>query len=352
MIYDCFIFYNELDMLEIRLNTLSPFVDYFVLVEATTTFSGQSKPLFYKVNQKRFARFSNKIIHIVVDDMQNAPIITNKPPFNTFEVFQQNSTVWSKEFYQRNCLVRGLTNASDKDLILIGDVDEIPSPKKIKSVKFSLKSTIFEQDFYYYFLNCQSPENKIHGTRAVYKKYLTTPQEIRIQTPKSSHVIKNGGWHFSYLGGFTQITKKIKSFSHQELNIPQINNLKRLKFNIDNNLDIFDRPFSYHIVKIDKSFPKYIYQNTNKYKKYIKPIVKVDQNLQNLRQEIIANRQKISDQDYNKRCLQQQVRNLDNEKQILRQDILTTSQTLETIYNSKTWQTYLIYKKISSYFMH
>jgi beta-1,4-mannosyl-glycoprotein beta-1,4-N-acetylglucosaminyltransferase len=351
MIYDCFIFNNELDLLDIRLHVLSSHVDYFVLVEATQTFSGQLKPLFYQVNQKRFTKFANQIIHVVVDDMNNAPTITNQPPFDKIELFQQNPIVWSKEFYQRNSLVRGLAKATDNDLILIGDIDEIPNPSKIKTIKFSSRPTIFEQKFYYYYLNCQSLNNW-HGTRGIYKKFLTTPQEIRVQTLKTSYIIKNGGWHFSYLGGFSQITKKIKSFSHQELNIPQINNLKRLKFNIDNNLDIFDRPFSYNVIKVDKSFPKYIYQNTNKYKKYIKPIVKVDQNLQNLRQEIIANRQKISDQDYHKRCLQQQVTNLDNEKQILKQDILTTNQALNTIYKSKTWQIYLIYKKITNYFTH
>lgn len=347
MVYDCFIFYNELDLLEIRLNILSPYVDYFVLVEATTTFSGQPKPLFYKNTQERFSKFKHKIIHIIVDDMEKAPDIVSQPPYNKIEVFQQNPTVWSKEFYQRNCLTRGLTKATANDLILIGDVDEIPNPQKIKTVKYSSKSTIFEQDFYYYYLNCQSPENKIHGTRGVYKKFLTTPQEIRIQTPKTAYVIKKSGWHFSYLGGYAQITKKIKSFSHQELNTPEINNLKRLEFNIDNNLDIFDRPFLYNIVKIDKTFPPYIRKNIKKYQKYIKPVIKTDTNTKQLQHEIISNRQKISEIEYDKRCLQQQIINKDVEIQELKKLYLKIDQLQQSLSKIQSSKTYIIWQKFN-----
>lgn len=344
MIYDCFTFYNELDLLELRLNTLSKHVDYFVIVEATTTFSGKPKPLFYQQNKKRFASFKHQIIHVVVEDLESPPNIINQPPYNQFDLFQQNPSTWSREFYQRNCITRGLSHAADKDLILIGDVDEIPNYDKLKLVKFSKKPTIFEQDFYYYYLNCLSPENKINGTRGVYKKYLTTPQEIRIKDQKSSYVIKNGGWHFSYLGGYTNIVKKIKSFSHQELNTPDINNLHRLKFNIDNNLDIFDRPFSYKIVKVDHKFPQYIYKNLSKFKKYIKPVKKITPNVLLLQQEILSNRKKLSNPtDY-----QKIISNKDGEIQQLKLTLSNREATLQTIYLSKTWKFFLIYQKLKN----
>lgn len=352
MIYDCFTFYDELDLLEIRLETLSSYVDYFVLVEATQTFSGQPKPLYFSLNRKRFSKFLDRIIPVTVDDLNQAPIITNQAPFNKIELFQQNPAIWSKEFYQRNCLTRALVKSKDDDLILIGDVDEIPNPPTIKTVKFSPKPTIFEQDFYYYYLNCQSPENKINGTRGVYKKFLTTPQEIRIQTAKTSHVIKNGGWHFSYLGGFPQIINKIKSYSHQELNTPDINNLKRIKFNIDNNLDIFDRPFSYKMVKIDKNYPSYIFENKNKFKKYIKPLTKNSSNTLKLRQEILSDRQKMSNLNYDKRCLMQQIIDKDAQIERLKQQLFESDQTLTRIYNSRTWKLFLVYKRIASFLTH
>lgn len=137
MIYDCFSFYNELDLLEIRLNTLDSVVDKFVLVEATKTHNGQEKPLYYQENVKRFAPFHGKIIHIIVDS------------------FPEIESAWTLENYQRNQIIRGLQGARDDDIVLLSDLDEIPNPELVN--KYSLKPGryVFRQITYCYYLNCR-----------------------------------------------------------------------------------------------------------------------------------------------------------------------------------------------------
>ena len=110
MIYDCFTFFNELDLLEIRLNVLNDVVDRFVLVEATKTHSGKDKPLYFNDNKERYKAFQHKVIHVIVDDY---------PPF---------VTAWTYENHQRNAILRGLTQANPDDAIMISDLDEIPRP--------------------------------------------------------------------------------------------------------------------------------------------------------------------------------------------------------------------------------
>jgi beta-1,4-mannosyl-glycoprotein beta-1,4-N-acetylglucosaminyltransferase len=135
MLYDCFTFLNELDLLEIRLNILNEVVDKFVIVEATRTFSNQLKPLFFADNKERFRRFSDKIIHVVVDTY---------PPIES---------AWTIEQYQRNCIANALTACHDDDVILISDLDEIPRPEKIREYRDTQGIKVFEQSMFYYFLN-------------------------------------------------------------------------------------------------------------------------------------------------------------------------------------------------------
>ena len=137
-LFDCFVFFNELDILEIRLNTLAPFVDYFVLVESTHTFTGQDKPLIYADNKKHFSRFNDKIIHIVVDDMP-----------------EDAETTFVREGLQRSAIGRGLKGAGPRDLIMVSDVDEIPKPEALTQALASAAGmiTYFEADYYHFKLN-------------------------------------------------------------------------------------------------------------------------------------------------------------------------------------------------------
>ncbi len=247
MIYDCFIFFNELDLLEIRLNTLNSVVDRFVLVEATRTFSNINKPLFFKKNKKRFKKFEDKIIHIVVEEY---------PPFES---------AWDYEWHQRNSILKGLTNCKSDDVILISDIDEIPNPIQIDKYKKSSGIKVFKQKMFYYFLNKIDLINPYWtGVRMLsYSDFIkngSSPQKTR---HLRGTLVNNGGWHFSYLGGAEKIAEKIKSFSHQEYNSNTYTDLVKIQERIENGYDLLDLKNTkrYVGIEMDESFPKYIREN-------------------------------------------------------------------------------------------
>jgi len=275
-IYDCFQFFNELDILEIRLNTLNDFVDYFVLVESTVTFSGKSKPLYYQDNKHRFNKFSDKIIHVVVDDTPNQ---------NPFE----------RDVFQKNCIIRGLQNCKDEDVIITSDVDEIPNPKYLSTLINNCpdnKVYHFAQNLFYYFLNLKEIsgnllsytgefdgviEKKWLGSKLCKFKFLKDKPVSILRHPEMKSVgirVPDGGWHFTYVGSdgsMTQeqkISHKIESAAHQEFNNYSIKS--RIVDNINSNKDIFYRPSKFKVVEVDKSFPDYIVNNKDKYKYIIK----------------------------------------------------------------------------------
>lgn len=268
MVYDCFTFFNELDLLEIRLNILNDVVDKFVIVEANRTFSNKEKPLYFLDNIDRFEKFRDKIIHIVVDD------------------FPEFEDAWVYEYFQRNAIARGLVNCQDKDDIIISDLDEIPNPIEIYKNKNKNKIIFFKQKMYYYYLNNLNIRNPywfdISSKMLKYeiiKKECFTPQKIRFLKPDflKSKVVHNGGWHFSYLGGACSIIKKIESFSHQEFNFEKYKNKKVLEEKILEGRDLFSEKNKIFFVGVDLniSFPKYIINNEKKYNfLFVKPRVK------------------------------------------------------------------------------
>ena len=125
MIYDCFIFFNEIDLLDLRLNELDSVVDKFVIVESTETFSKKKKTLFFNENKERFSKFKDKIIHIIVDDSPELTKTSSDPGGR-----------WNIEHFQRNCIERGLVDCKPEDIILVSDVDEIPRKSSIKKCNF------------------------------------------------------------------------------------------------------------------------------------------------------------------------------------------------------------------------
>ena len=274
MIYDCFPFFNELDLLEIRLNVLNGVVDKFVLVEATQTFNGESKPLYFNENKQRFARFADKIIHIVCD-----------------EDFSGEKNPWVIEHKQRNYIAKGWQNCQDEDVIMISDLDEIPNPEKIIKYKDVPGIKCFRNNFYYYYLNYICVDDPVwkKGTRMLkYKdcrnsldtekvrmnghlpdeyKQGTTPNKIRYY--KKGPWVRNGGWHFSYLGGAEAIRKKILSISHTEFHKPEYTDIKKIEERIAAGDDLFGRGMRFRAVAIDKSYPQYIRNNLIKYNKLI-----------------------------------------------------------------------------------
>jgi len=265
-IYDCFQFFDEEHILDFRLNILDEFVDFFVMVESTTDHQGNKKKLNF--DSKKFKKFNNKIIYIVVDDTEEA---IKKPHIGGESLVEQ---------HQRNSLMRGLKNCIDDDLIILSDVDEIPDLNKLN--KFDKrKYAVFSQKMFNYKINLlNETENNWHGSKICLKKDLKSPQWLRnlkfkkypfwrIDKPRNLQIIENGGWHFAYLQSPENILKKIKSFAHGEFNKPDFANQKNIKEKINMEKDIFDRGISYKKVQIDDMFPKYIVDNKEKLKEWI-----------------------------------------------------------------------------------
>lgn len=259
MIYDCFIFYNELDLLEIRLEELKDVVDFFVLVEATKTFTNRPKKLYYNENKHLYGKFVDRIIHIVVDDLPVTPKDT-----------------WENQFHQRNAISRGLTNCQPEDIILISDVDEIPRASVVEG--FTGDMALLEQNFYYYKLNCLSTSEKWTIPSILRYRLMTTPQIIRRLwydpvNRKAIPIIPNAGWHFSYLGNAEHIRTKLESFSGQDLVTDELRNLSNISEKMEGGIDLFNRPGKvWQYVEIDESYPAYILKNRTKYSKYIKAL--------------------------------------------------------------------------------
>jgi beta-1,4-mannosyl-glycoprotein beta-1,4-N-acetylglucosaminyltransferase len=235
-IIDCFIFYNELEMLLYRLEVLNGCVDFFVLVESTRTHTGNIKPLFYNENKERFKKYNDKIIHIIVDDMIIPDISKDEQ--------------WKNENYQRDCINRGIRclGLKQTDYIIISDLDEIPNPRIIDVLKDKQNNDRIDflslkQDFYYYNLNYKINEVWVFPKVVRYDFYLkngSSPQKLRMM--KSEYLVEKGGWHLSYFGNSEFIKNKLINFTHQEFNNSDIVDISNLQQRIDNGLDILNRP--------------------------------------------------------------------------------------------------------------
>tara|TARA_Y100001958_G_C21201795_1_gene528352 strand:+ start:436 stop:1242 length:807 start_codon:yes stop_codon:yes gene_type:complete len=264
-IYDCFQYFNEDHMVDLRMNILNEDVDFFVISESTKTHQGNSKKLNF--NKNNFKKYENKIIYIVADFEKDKNFINHKGGESIIEQ------------HQRNNLLNGLKKASDNDLIILSDSDEVPDLKKINQIKPKTKYTAFSQKMFMYKLNLQNlSENNWIGSKICLKKNLSQPQKLRNlkfkkypfwRLDKRNLQIINGGWHFSFLQSPEDISKKIQSYSHGEFNTKSNTDINKINQKIKNNLDIFDRGFKLKNIPIDESFPEYIVKNKESLKNWI-----------------------------------------------------------------------------------
>ena len=273
-IYDVFPFFNELDILEIRLNTLYKIVDQFVITEATTTFSGNQKQLILSDNMSMFKKFRDKIIIQTVKDV---------PDLSPFE----------RDWYQRNQAKSILSKIlKDSDYILYGDVDEIPKPESIPSairqLNESIKIAHFAQNLNYYYLNLRETSGTLLSYMgdyddAEYKKWLGTTVSkwsyakkftlTQLRNPDHKMVgkrIDDGGWHFSYVGGEygasieSRAITKVISAAHQELNTKKI--LRKIRKQTSKYKDIFKRKGAkFEVIKEASYLPVYVQENLGKF---------------------------------------------------------------------------------------
>jgi beta-1,4-mannosyl-glycoprotein beta-1,4-N-acetylglucosaminyltransferase len=262
-IYDCFSYWDEDLLLELRLNILNDYVNYFVIVEGNKTWQNNSKK--FRFNIKNFSKFKNKIIYIPISDMPDG------------------DNPYLRENFQRNCISRGLVNSSSDDLIIISDLDEIPNPKIISKFKFNMKFAVFKQKHFYYKINLQSKKNPFwYGSRICVKKYLKSPQWLRglkfkkrpfwrVDKLRLNNILEDGGWHFCNLKTPEQLLYKYQNLC--ETNDPHVFkeridqkylNLKSIKEKIFLGKDIIGRDENYKAQRLDNSYPDYILDNRKK----------------------------------------------------------------------------------------
>lgn len=246
-VYDCMLYNGEADVLAIRLHELDQLVDQFVIVEATRTFSGLQKAVAFDKTDPRIARFLPRIRHIVVDDM---PIGQN---------------AWTCETFQRNAVVRGLTDARPDDLILLSDADEIPRASVVRSMREDRQHDAFGlgMALYYFYANYRTTEGpEVHSVWAVAATRscldATTPDRLRYAVrngSQSARLIADAGWHLSYLGlDDDGIRTKIAAFSHQEYNTPEVLNNINLSASIASGRDLFGRAgYTWQVVTADEA---------------------------------------------------------------------------------------------------
>lgn len=283
MIYDCFLYYDEDMLLDIRLNTLANVVDYFVIVESTHTFTGRPRDLHF--NMDKFSRFKDKIIYIVHDE---------EPIKRKTDSLEEEVDAWANEAAQRNAIMQGLKSAQDDDLILVSDVDEIFSPASIKAINPRKLCTTLYMNFYNYQFNlqvfnadgskrlCKLPrattlrnlkgyfKGKPEDFRNIKKAKLNKNFLSRTLFKLRTSIIPDGGWHFSWMMTPERISEKMSTISHTEYDLPCFNNKEHIINALTNAKDIWgrDRKMVRQALTKEK-FPAYLVDNARKFEKFI-----------------------------------------------------------------------------------
>lgn len=293
-IFDCFMYFDEEIVLDLRLNTLNEYVDYFIIVESSFTHKGDKRKL--KFNHNKFSKFKDKIIYLIYDKEPGGIEIIKE---NESEDEKSRKYIFNaiyRENGQRNFISEGLGQANDDDFILISDVDEIPNLKEANLKNLKDKLIFFNQEMFYYKFNLKLPNNNWTGTRSCKKKYLQSPQWLRnikvrnfpfyrldtfFSKIRYSNIkfIDNGGWHFTNLKSAEQIRHKLKSYLHHRefeinpLSIEEIENLiKNKKAIYDLTIDKRDQKIGdgNKLEKYDlNKLPSYINNNLENFKDWI-----------------------------------------------------------------------------------
>lgn len=282
MVIDCIPFFNELDILKLRLHILDPLVDRFVIEEATHTFSGLPKELCFEKNREMFEEFLPKITYLVVD---NSP---------------EEISTHERDKFQKNALAKALTDASDEDVLILSDVDEIPNPAVLQElVKRFDPDKIYHlaQRNFYCYLNMEEVSGNLLsitgefpgverrmwlGTKVFAKKNIPESgiidlREISPEDPRSVRVA-DGGWHFGYMGSCheTDVSRrvgtKVVAAAHQEYNTEDV--LAEVKDRLILGEDIFGRNAVFQWAVVDESYPQYLLEHKSEYDYLIMPPIR------------------------------------------------------------------------------
>ncbi len=280
MILDCIPFFNELDILKLRMQIMAPYVDFFVIEESSVTFSGEPKRMIFAENRQLFAEFEDKIRYVAVEDSPMEGVTTHE-----------------RDKYQKNQLIRAMADCNPEDIIIFGDVDEIPNPESLMRVLDGFESgKIYHlaQRMFYCFLNMEEVSGNLLSITGEFpnverKRWLGTkicsfadiPEKgivyLREISPTDVRSVRvsEGGWHFGYMGGngernvAKRIGEKVRAAAHAEYN-----SKRYLDEAVDRLLcgeDIFDRDAKFVRVEIDGSFPAYLREHREEYDFLIAP---------------------------------------------------------------------------------
>lgn len=249
--WDCFLFNGEFENLKIRCEELKPLNVSHVLVDSKYTFTGNKQRVpFLEHEGDEFMGYD--IYEWTVDDPPN------------------RDGAWVNEIHHRNCILKALVElgAKDDDIVIVSDADEIPSLKAVQSYKPEMGLTALRMDNFWYKFNCLTEKQSWLPTRIMTFEYLknTTPNDVRNSGYKNT--IDKGGWHFSYLGDADYIVNKLESFSHQEYNTTELKNKEGITRKINEGVSLWGGS-KFEFVPIDESFPKYLYENQQEFKKLI-----------------------------------------------------------------------------------
>ena len=293
-IFDCFMYFDEEILLDLRMNILDKYVDYFVIVESTFTHKGEERKLHF--NHKRFEKFENKIIYLVYDEKPKdiKEILKNDIEPDISNKFIINALL--RENGQRNFIINGLKDADDDDYILVSDVDEIPNLEEVDFSKINQKILLFRQDMFYYKFNLNLPNFSWTGTKGCKKRNFISPQWLRnIKDRKYNFlrfdtffsktkymnikIIDNGGWHFTNLKNAKEIEYKLKSYlHHREFDVNPISS-EEIKRIMNDKIAIYDLSLDKKTQKIGhgkklqkyslEKLPKFLQNNIVNYQEWI-----------------------------------------------------------------------------------
>ena len=262
---DCITFFDNNFMFDFRYNVMKNYVDKFVICES----------LYDHRNNKKGINFDPEKKYI--NDPQILHIVVEKP-------FPKNTNAWQNQAIQRDYIIKKLNFAEDNDFIFFSDPDEILNPEVLKNFDLKKKYGIFLQRFFNYKFNIFNPyESPWEGTKVFKKKNLKSINFMREKVRKKNlrykfyrfdkekniQIFENAGWHFNNVMSPEKISKKLKTFAHNEFSSEEFSSVETIRNKINAKVDLFNRNEKYEVVRIDEGFPKYLLDNLLKFKDYI-----------------------------------------------------------------------------------
>jgi len=293
-IYDCFQFFDEEMLLDLRLNIMDKYVDKFVITEASYMHNGKSKELLFDIN--KFSKFKDKIIYIPVEEQPHDLIKINPEDSEDTKGNKSVLNGYKRDNYQRQMAANALSDIEQNDWVIINDIDEIPNLKKINLNKISNKLVIFKQKMFYYKFNLLYPDTYWFGSRACKKKYLISPQWLRdvkhkkyplwrldifFSKKKFNNIfyVNDGGWHFTNIKSPEDIQKKFLNYTHHYeyeesgLNVEDVRKkISQKKIIYDHGMD--QKEYKWGSEKILSTInlselPDYLKENSKKYSNWL-----------------------------------------------------------------------------------